>query len=163
MQKLTPALAGVFIMEKILVSSCLLGQLVRYDGKSNLLSHPALIKWHKQGRLVAFCPEVAAGLPTPREPAEISRQRVITRSGQDVTEPFTNGAQLALAKCQMFSITYALLKENSPSCGSNFIYDGSHSGIKMAGQGLTAALLRKYGIAVFSETQIVQLAALIKD
>ncbi|WP_405602660.1 MULTISPECIES: 2-thiouracil desulfurase family protein [unclassified Pseudoalteromonas] len=52
-------------MEKILVSSCLLGQPVRYDGRGHAILHPQLNLWQKQNRLIVFCPEVAGGLPIP--------------------------------------------------------------------------------------------------
>ena len=57
-------------MEKILVSACLLGQRVRYDG-GGFDPLQQLLDWQAQGRLVVVCPEVAGGLPTPRAPAEI--------------------------------------------------------------------------------------------
>ncbi|MEC8224735.1 MAG: DUF523 domain-containing protein, partial [Pseudomonadota bacterium] len=72
-------------MQKLLVSSCLLGNPVRYDGQSQNLLHPGLEALKQQGRLVAFCPEVAGGLPTPRPPAEIKVGRVLTKDAQDVT------------------------------------------------------------------------------
>ncbi|KAF0864879.1 2-thiouracil desulfurase family protein, partial [Pseudomonas sp. LD120] len=57
-------------MHKILVSRCLLGHRVRYDGGA---SGPfdQLANWLQEGRVVALCPEVAGGLPTPRAAAEI--------------------------------------------------------------------------------------------
>ncbi|MCK1788536.1 2-thiouracil desulfurase family protein, partial [Pseudomonas sp. TNT11] len=52
-------------MQKILVSRCLLGHKVRYDGGA---SGPfdQLAAWQAEGRVVAICPEVSGGLPTPR-------------------------------------------------------------------------------------------------
>ena len=58
-------------MERILISACLLGRPVRYDGRDKLLPHPLLDRWTREGRLVPVCPEVLAGFPTPRPPAEI--------------------------------------------------------------------------------------------
>ena len=146
-------------MQKLLVSSCLLGTPVRYDGQSQNLLHPGLETLKQQGRLVAFCPEVAGGLPTPRPPAEIKAGRVLTKDAQDVTVQFAYGAEQALKLCKKQGIHFALLKESSPSCGRNTIYDGSHQGIKVAGMGLTAALLEQNGIKVFSE---IQMPALLK-
>jgi uncharacterized protein YbbK (DUF523 family) len=71
-----------------------------------------------------------------------------------VTQEFQLGAKQALRLCQQYNIRFALLKESSPSCGRNTIYDGSHSGIKVVGMGLTASLLEKNGIKVFSEQQM---------
>lgn len=141
-------------MEKILVSSCLLGTPVRYDGTGVQLLHPQIMTWQQQKLIVPFCPEVAGGLPTPRDPAEISNDKVITNIGDDVTAEFKLGARKALQLCLQHNIRFALLKESSPSCGRNTIYNGSHSGIKVIGMGLTAALLEKNAIQVFSEQQM---------
>ena len=141
-------------MHKILVSSCLLGAPVRYDGCGQQLLHPQLITWQQQGRIVAFCPEIAGGLSTPRDPAEIINGQVITNMDDDVTTEFKLGARKALQLCQQHNIRFALLKESSPSCGRNTVYDGSHSGIKVIGMGLTASLLENNDIKVFSEQQM---------
>lgn len=147
-------------MEKILISACLYGQPVRYDGQDNLVTHPQLQEWKAQGRLVVLCPEVSGGLPTPRPPAEIQPDGgVVTNEGGDVTAAFQAGANQAVEICRQHQIKLALLKENSPSCGSHFIYNGQFSGTKVAGQGLTTAALQANGIRVFSEHQIDELAA----
>jgi len=137
----------------------LLGQPVRYDGKGQTLQHPQLQVWQSNKKIISFCPEVAGGLSTPRAPAEIIQGKVITNSGEDVTEQFQTGANIALELCKKSKVRFALLKESSPSCGRNTIYDGKHRGVKIEGLGLTAALLIKNGVQVFSEEQI---PALIK-
>ena len=150
---------------KILISACLLGHAVRYDGKGKLLSHPAIERWKNEGRLVSICPEMAGGMPVPRPPAEIEngasgldvlegRARVREITGGDVTAEFSRGAQKALAFAQDNRCDYALLIDGSPSCGSIAIYDGSFSGLKHAGNGITAALLAKAGISIFSTTRL---------
>lgn len=48
----------------------------------------------------------------------------------------------------------AILKAGSPSCGSSFIYDGTFSKTPVKGEGITAELLRKDGIVVFSEEEL---------
>ncbi len=83
----------------------------------------------------------------------------MTASGLDVTEEFDRGAELALALCQAQGIRFALLKEGSPSCGSGRIYNGRFEGVSVAGEGKTTALLRRHGIAVFSEDQLAELAS----
>ena len=148
-------------MNKILVSACLLGERVRYDGSENLVDHWLLEEWKAQGRLVIFCPEVAGGLGTPRLPAEISdgggvkvltgKAKVYDNSAYDVTEAFILGAQKALSFAQQHQVKIAILKEGSPSCGSSSIYDGSFSGLKIRGQGVTSALFDQHGIRVFNE------------
>jgi Uncharacterized conserved protein len=137
------------------VSACLLGCPVRYDGQSKPVIHPLLQRWQANGWIIPFCPEQAGGLPTPRPPAEIQADgRVMTAEGRDVTAPFVKGAEQALAVCQQQKIRYALLKENSPSCGSTHIYDGHFRGKKIPGEGVTTHLLKTHHVQVFSETQI---------
>ncbi|MEH8148523.1 DUF523 domain-containing protein [Aeromonas veronii] len=146
-------------VHKVLVSACLLGQPVRYDGQSKGIVSDWLSALGAEGRVLAFCPEVAGGLPTPRPPAERQGERVVTASGMDVTAEFDRGAELTLALCQAQGIRFALLKEGSPSCGSGRIYNGRFEGISVAGEGKTTALLRRHGIAVFSENQLAELAS----
>src|SRR5437868_12017614 len=83
-------------VERILVSSCLMGRPVRYDGGARPVDDELFERWRAEGRLVPFCPEVAGGLPVPRPPAEIVESRVRTVHGQDVTDAFLQGARLAL-------------------------------------------------------------------
>lgn len=156
------------MMQKILVSRCLLGHRVRYDGGA---SGPfdQLQQWIAEGRVVALCPEVAGGLPTPRAAAEIpggqgvqvldGHARVITTEGEDVSAEFLSGAQQALALVQQHAIRIAVLKANSPSCGNLLTYDGTFSGVKVSGEGVTAALLTRHGVQVFSELQLAEAAA----
>ncbi len=139
---------------KILVSACLLGEPVRYDGQSKSIHNRSLETLNRQNRIVAFCPEVAGGLSTPREPAEISFERVVTESNIDVTEAFFRGASETLSLCRQHSIRVAILTELSPSCGSNQIYDGSFTRQRINGEGITTSLLRNHGIKVFSQHQI---------
>jgi len=156
-------------MHKILISACLLGEPVRYDGKHSLFNSVCLQDWQHAGRLVAFCPEVAGGLSIPRPAAEIDggdaaavikgEGRIRRRDGNDVSAAFMAGAEQALALCMQHDIRLAVLKEGSPSCGVNKVNDGSFSGRKIAGQGVTACLLVRHGIAVFSEHQIAKAAA----
>jgi len=143
----------------ILVSACLAGESVRYDGRHCL--QESIAKLVAQGKAMMVCPEVMGGLPTPREPAEIvggtgedvldGRAKVIDRSGQDVTAMYVEGAYLALEQARKWNATRIVLKENSPSCGSTAIYDGSFSGKKVPGLGVTAALLKREGFTVVSE------------
>lgn len=150
-------------MQKILVSRCLLGHRVRYDGGAHG-PFDLLQQWLNEGRVVALCPEVAGGLPTPRAPAEIpggqgaqvldGQLPVLTIDGEDVTAAFVSGAEQALALVRRHGIRLALLKSRSPSCGNLQTYDGSFSGMRVPGEGVTAALLRREGVQVFSELQL---------
>ena len=149
--------------QKVLVSRCLLGHRVRYDGGASG-PYGQLARWQDEGRIIALCPEVAGGLPTPRAPAEIpggqgldvlnGKAPVMTSEGEDVTAAFMDGAQQALALVNRHGIRVAILKANSPSCGNVQTYDGSFSGVKVEGQGVTAALLAGAGVQVFSELQL---------
>ena len=56
--------------DKILISGCLLGHKVRYDGKDNLQTHSRLQTWVRANKVISICPEVAGGLSTPRPAAE---------------------------------------------------------------------------------------------
>ena len=152
-------------MEKLLISACLLGQKVRYDGRVLPAQGDGLIRrWQEEGRLVPFCPEVAGGLPVPRPAAEIQggdgsdvisgEVHVATVSSIKVSAHFISGAQQALETCRKQGITLAVLKERSPSCGVHLIHDGSFSGRTRAGQGVTTATLRQAGIEVFSENEL---------
>jgi uncharacterized protein YbbK (DUF523 family) len=148
--------------DKVLVSACLLGYPVRYDGKSVPLKE---IKWlqqlQQQNRLVIICPEQAGGLPTPRDPAERQQDKIMTVNGQDVTTEYELGAQKALTLCQQHNIKIALLKAKSPSCGNHQIYNGQFDKTLIAGQGVTAELLNKNGIQVYSELEIDKLLDVI--
>ncbi|MCV9963057.1 DUF523 domain-containing protein [Pararhizobium sp. BT-229] len=156
---------------KILVSACLMGHAVRYDGQAKPLVHPALDRWRDEGRLVTICPEMSAGMPVPRLPAEIEPGksaadvlsgygRVLESGGGDVTDEFRQAAENALALALETGCTYALLIDGSPSCGTGFVYDGRFSGRRQPGEGVTAALLKANGIEVFSDAQIEELMAL---
>ena len=143
--------------EKLLISACLLGDNVKYNGKNNKID---ISKLKNKYELIPICPEVEGGLPTPRPPSEIVSNnplRIINISKVDVTRYFLKGAKKALNICKNLNIKKALLKENSPSCGKNFIYDGSFSKTLKAGQGVTVALLIKNSIKIFNENEICYL------
>ena len=159
-------------MQKILVSACLLGHAVRYDGGAHG-PFPALSRWQQQGRLLALCPEVAGGLPTPRAPAEIlggqgaqvldGHIALYDVQGVDVSQAFIAGARLAERLVREHGIQIAILKARSPSCGNQQTYDGSFSGQLVAGEGVTAAALRRLGVQVFNEQQLPQALALLAE
>src|SRR5688572_3379415 len=156
-------------MVRVLVSACLLGERVRYDGADARSGSTILGTWLAEGRVVPFCPEVAGGLGVPRPPAEIQGDggaavldgsaRITTREGADVTDGFLRGARRALEAATAAGARVAVLKQGSPSCGSGAIHDGSFSGRRRPGQGVTAALLARHGIRVFSDREIDEAAA----
>lgn len=149
----------------VLISACLMGDNVRYDGKNSFLDHPILKKWRDEGCLVTVCPEMAGGLPVPRPPCEMDQAtgRIGTRDGQDFTAEFHTGAQVALDLVTRYDIRFALMKARSPSCGSTEIYDGTFSGQRVVGSGVTAALLMKQGVEVFDENMIEALVRRVQE
>lgn len=140
---------------RILISACLLGASCRYDGAAK--PHPLAQALAERHQLVPVCPEQLGGLPTPRPPAERQGDRVVTRAGGDVTAQYRRGAEEALALCRLLDCQAAVLKERSPSCGSGEIYDGTFTGTRVPGDGVTAETLRAQGIRILGETQIEQL------
>ncbi|QXT39608.1 DUF523 domain-containing protein [Gymnodinialimonas ceratoperidinii] len=161
-------------MEKILVSSCLMGAPVRYDGRAKTLENQLLATWRAEGRLVTLCPEMAAGLPTPRPPVEIApgadaetvlggRAGVYDKDGLDWTGEFALGAQLAVDLVLEQQCRFALLTDGSPSCGSTFVYSGHFDGQRQPGEGLVAHRLRKMGVSVFAPDQLRELADAVEE
>lgn len=144
-------------MERLLISACLLGSDCKYSGGNNTLDERVLRALRERWRLLPVCPEVAGGLSVPREPSERSGVKIVSRSGEDVTAAFARGAETACLLCLRFGCRTALLKENSPSCGSGTIYDGSFSGTLTEGDGLTAEKLRAVGVKIIGETEAGEL------
>ncbi|WP_050180078.1 DUF523 domain-containing protein [Domibacillus robiginosus] len=148
----------------MLVSSCLAGMKVRYNGTDRLDERIRQLVQEKKAIMV--CPELLGGFQTPRPPAEIvggtgedvldGRAKVINKFGHDVTDMYVAGAMKTLQTAQEVGATTVVLKENSPSCGSSEIYNGSFSGEKRAGAGVTTALLRRNGIRVLSEEKMAE-------
>ena len=101
--------------------------------------------------IIKVCPECLGGLPTPRVPAERLGDAVVNKIGEDVTAQFLKGAQIALETAQTYGCGHAVLKKNSPSCGCGTIYDGTFTGTLVSGDGVTAQLLKEYGIIIYNE------------
>ncbi len=136
----------------ILVSACLLGINCKYDGDNNY--NESVKDYLKDKQFVVICPEQLGGLQTPRIPAEITKDKVINKDGIDVTKNFIKGANESLKIAKLYECREAILKEGSPSCGSNKIYDGTFTGIKVDGIGITASLLKQEGIKIISENEL---------
>ncbi len=145
--------------KKYLISACLVGENVRYDGQNCLQQQ--LKQLIDTNQAVMMCPEVSGGLQTPRLAAEIvggnghdvlnHQAKVLDTEGNDVTQAFILGAEKTLKLAQLHQITHIILKANSPSCGSVMIYDGSFTGHKIHGVGVTTALLEQHGFQVLTE------------
>ncbi len=136
---------------KILISRCLLGEPCRYDGQSRPV--PAIQQLEEAGHvLIPVCPEVAGGLATPRPPAERQKDgRVVNEAGEDVTEAYRKGAELAVTLARKYGCQAAILKAKSPSCGSGTIYDGTFSRSLVSGWGVAAEQLRMLGLTIVDE------------
>lgn len=148
----------------ILISACLAGLNVRYNGTNSL--DEKIQKLMLENKAVTVCPELLGGFSTPREPAEIvggngqdvldGNATVVESSGRDVTDLYLKGAYATLQKALEVGATHVILKEYSPSCGSAKIYNGEFNGTKLAGEGVTTALLRRNNIVVLSEENIYE-------
>ena len=146
-------------MTKIIVSGCLLGFPCRYDGKDCYLEKIEELK--EKHTLIPVCPEQMGGLPTPRHPSEIRGNKLMNNIGEDVTENDRKGADTALCIAKMNHVQCALFKQKSPSCGHGVIYDGTFTGTKIPGNGVTSQLFEKNGIRVFSEDEFEDLKEFI--
>ena len=134
----------------ILVSACLLGVKCRYDGTG--VDIEGLREAFPNDNLIAVCPEVIGGLSTPRTPAERIGDKIITKTGEDVTKAYMQGANEVLKLAKDKNCSLAILKERSPSCGCGKIYDGTFTGKLIEGNGVTTELLLENGIIVKGET-----------
>ena len=151
-------------MKSILISACLLGVPCRYDGKSRpKIDEEALTLLKSIYNLIPVCPEIYGGLPTPRTASERVGDRVIMKDGTDVTENYRLGAEITLDFARLFDCSLALLKEKSPSCSPNLIYDGTFSGTLTEGRGVTAELLGACGVEVIGESKLSELIEKILD
>ena len=139
-------------MKKILVSACLFGENCRYKGDN--CKNEKLLSLSKEYLLIPVCPEQAGGLSTPRNPAERVGDKIISSAGVDVTKEYLKGAEFALKLAKDNSVEFCVFKANSPSCGKGKIYDGSFTGNKIDGNGLTAELLLKNGFKVLTEDEL---------
>lgn len=158
---------------KILVSGCLNGPPIRFNQTSVEVRSPIWTRWVSEGRLVPFCAELAAGFQVPRPPAETvggdgkavlsGKATVLEDTGQDVTNLFTKGAELAISHALEQGCVAAVLTDGSPSCGSTYVYDGTFGGGTTEGTGVVAQLLIDNGIRVFSEGQLEQADQFIRQ
>lgn len=136
---------------KIACSACLCGIKCRYDGRSNTVLK--LKELYDKGEVLPICPEVLGGLDTPRCPSEIVCGKVINTLKEDNTDFFNQGAIKALEILRNNRIKLVVLKEKSPSCGTNYIYDGTFSGKVIKGMGVAAKLFKENGIDVISDEE----------
>lgn len=145
--------------EPLLVSACLLGQPVRYDGNhAQLADNDLLVRLCTKFTVIPICPEVFGGLPTPRSPAEIQPQKgrieVVDCKGKLETAAFIAGAKKACKLALQHEVKRALLKSKSPSCGRDLIYDGSFTSQLCEGDGITVQYLKDVGVQVYHKYEV---------
>jgi uncharacterized protein YbbK (DUF523 family) len=145
---------------KILISPCLIGIRTRWDESCDEIDE--LINLVKSGQAVFMCPEQTGGLTTPREHSETEpgktakevlngKAKVLSITRKDVTEQYVTGARRILKFCQEMGVETAILKSDSPACGSERTYDGTFTGTIIPGKGIAAELLEQNGIRVYNE------------
>ena len=146
--------------KKVIVSACLLGKNCRYDGKNCL--NKKLIQFLKKNKVKAIgvCPEELGGLKNKRGPFEFrgratsvikGKNRVLDQKERDFTRNFLKGSYRALTMAKSNNIKFAILKSKSPTCSPDYIYDGTHQGVLKKGLGITAYILKRNKIKLFSE------------
>ena len=147
---------------KILISACLLGQNVKYDGTNNsIVENPFIKKLLNLDILIAICPEVLSGLPTPRVPVEIKNSKAIDKDGNDKTKNFFLGASKITQIALENGVKIAIMKAKSPSCGKGKIYDGTFTKSLIDGSGIAVEALEKAGVSVFREDELKELEKIL--
>jgi uncharacterized protein YbbK (DUF523 family) len=106
---------------RIGISSCLLGENVRYDG-GHKLDRYLRETLGKRVQYVSVCPEVECGLPVPREPMHLrgdpKNPRLVTkRTGIDHTDHLVKWARKRVGELESENLSGFIFKSRSPSCG----------------------------------------------
>ncbi|WP_457678253.1 DUF523 domain-containing protein [Thermovibrio sp.] len=158
----------------VLVSACLVGFNCKYNGGNN--SCELIEEAFKRGVIIPVCPEQLGGLPTPRPPAKITngdghlvlkgeaKVKTVDGSNLDFTYNFIRGAKETLAAALKLRpiLKCCILKEKSPSCGVNFIYDFNSDSLK-EGKGVAAALLSENGFKILSSDDKEEIEKILKE
>ena len=149
-------------LPRVGISSCLLGEPVRYDGGHR--KQPALLDaFAGQVEWVASCPEAELGLGVPRETIQIESQegalRLMTHdTRRDITTSMRAWAQQRAAALAAMNISGYVFKARSPSCGvgSVVIVGGGHYGTGL----FAAELIRQLpALPVIEEDQLASRSA----
>ena len=145
-------------METIIVSACLLGENVKYNGGNNYDSRIEKLK--ELYDIVPICPEVFGGMKIPREPSEIFGNSVLSKSGKNVTFYFNEGTHKVINIVNFKHVTKAILMDRSPSCGVHKVYDGTFQNRLVPGLGYTAKMLKQKGVRLYTIDEIDELIEL---
>lgn len=136
---------------RILVSACLLGKCCKYNGGSNYTDK---IEKYKEGNeIVSFCPEVLSGLPIPRTPIEYVNNDLIDNTGKSYYENLCLGRK-CVEKILENNFDLAILKARSPSCGRDFIYDGTFTKTIVNKDGFACEIIKKHNIKIMTEEEL---------
>ncbi len=136
---------------RIGISSCLLGEAVRYDGghkRDRILVQTLgpLVEW------ISVCPEAELGLGTPREPIRLVRDaretdgvRLLTvKTGIDLTQRMRRFARQRVRALANENLSGYILKNDSPSCGMERVAVWRREDAReRTGRGLFAAELKR--------------------
>ena len=137
---------------KILVSACLLGRNCKYNGGNNY--REKIEKLVQDREVIEVCPEMLAGLGTPRTPIEIRDGKVVSRDGVSVDKVIRDAVAQVLESIKDEPIEFCVLKSRSPTCGVHQVYDGTFSGILVDGAGVLAQALKDAGYRVLDDEDI---------
>ena len=138
---------------RILISACLLGSNCKYNGGNN--RDEKVLDFIRGHEIVSVCPEVMAGLGTPRTPVEIVNGNVQTKEGISVDAQLRSAADRIVKEAKAIGIDCAVLKSRSPTCGVNEVYDGTFSGTRIKGSGVLAQALKDAGIRVIDSEDVI--------
>ena len=147
----------------IVVSACLAGIPCNYNGEAT--PDERVISLIKEGLAFPVCPEILGGLTIPRSrtriikgdgSAVLERKKglLITADGNDVAQQFLKGADLTLKVLHLLEINAVIFKQDSPSCGCGRTLGGKKEPVRVEGDGVTTALLKRAGIKVFTEENL---------
>ena len=149
----------------VAVSSCLLGNQVRYDATSKR-NDLILSELSEQCEFIPVCPEhIAFGIPRPTirvevESEEITRfKTVVNETGVDVTSELELAIEEEINKLKLLPITGIILKARSPSCGVGSCPINREGTVVDTGNGLLANAC----IEAFPELPIVDEEQLLDD
>lgn len=143
------------------ISSCLLGENVRYDGRVKL---DCFLK-NEMSKTVAFlpvCPETESGMSVPREPMDLFEVNGCIRllrleSYQDMTSQVAEWIEEKLLELSKLNLSGFVFKARSPSCAVCSAVIHRETGVDNDGQGLfSKAFIERYPLLPVEEEEHLQ-------